>query len=478
MSNPKNWLLCTDVYKMGHADQYPPDTTEVYSYLTARSDKKYDSLVFFGLQYILSEYLGAGALKKTLTKENINEFIVEYESILGVSGDKWRKRLEALSRLPHLPLEIRALPEGSIVKPGTVLMTVRNTVTEYYWLPGFLESLFLHVWNPCTVATYSRKYRRLSQAMAEKTCDNTDHVPYSVHDFGYRGASSNETAAISGAAHLVNFLGSDTVLASHLIRTHYAPDPATQISVSVPASEHSVMCSYGRDGEIDAFEHMLTLYPTGIVSIVSDTYNVYHAVSVLASLLSERILARDGRVVFRPDSGEPRLIICGDPSGSSPEVRAGVLQLLWRVFGGTVNSKGYRVLNPKVGLIYGDGMFYERYADILDAMEKQGWASSNLVIGVGGILVQSHSRDDLGFAIKASQIKVDGKLIPIKKDPITDPGKKSLSGYLMQKDGVVKENCSWEEMESGDLKLVYSSHIRYEPQTIESIRARVMAPII
>lgn len=413
-----NTLLSTDVYKLLHGEQYPPDTTEVYSYLEAR--KPGSQVVWFGLQYYINQYLG-----EPVTRKDVKEFIEYYQMILGPQPEAKFQRFYDLADLGYWPLEIKALPEGDLVDTKNALMTIRNTHPEFAWCVGYLESLLLKVWNPCTVATFSLKYKQLVEYYASRTCDNTDHVPFAVHDFGYRGVSSEETAAISGAAHLLNFLGTDTIPAIRMINENYQPrNKNTVIGASVPASEHSVMCSYTKAGEFQAFDRMLELYPTGIVSIVSDTYDLWNVLNNWAGSRKKEIRARTGKVVFRPDSGDPIEIICGDKK------KEGAIDILWRIFGGTKNEKGYKVLHPSVGLIYGDGMYYERFQRMLARLEEKGFASSNLVIGVGGLLLQSHTRDDFGFAIKATNIIRGGKSIPIFKDPITDPGKKSKTGYL------------------------------------------------
>lgn len=439
-----NPMLCTDTYKFGHMEQYPPGTTKVYSYLLARSDKKMPSTLFYGLQYYLK------LLEVKPTQAMMDEFLDYRKAILGTDASKGvQDKLAALVKLGYFPLKIKAVREGSDIPVRNVLMTIENTVPGFHWVVGFFESLLLKVWNTSTVASYSKKLKGLCKKYADETCDNEGHLPFQVHDFGYRGCSSEETAAISGSAHLINFMGSDTVTANKLIRETYGC--TGPIGLSVPATEHSVMCAYGQENELQAFERMLDLYPTGIVSIVSDTYDLWNVLTNFAAKLKSRILARDGRVVFRPDSGDPPKIICGDPdAGTGSDEWLGALQLLDRTFGHTVNSKGFRVINPKVGLIYGDGMFFERFDRTLGLMKEMGYASSNLVIGVGGLLLQQHNRDDQGFAIKATFAEVDGVTRELMKDPVTDTKKKSHKGLLaLYKDArgryYTKDRCTAEE---------------------------------
>lgn len=466
----RNTLLATDVYKLGHMEFYPEGTTKIYSYLCARSSKKYTEAVFFGLQYYLKEYLS-----RPVTHEDVDEFLVYRKSILGHNPDMVVRRVRALADLGYWPISIKAAPEGSVIGIKNVLATITNTHQDFAWTVGFLESLLLKVWNTTTVASQSLNYRRLFEKFAAETSDIPDLVPFQVHDFGYRGCSSEETAALSGMAHLVSFLGTDTVLAVKCAREYYgAVEP---VGLSVPATEHSVMCAFGRENEIGAFRRMLSQNPSGIVSIVSDTYDLWNVLTRFASELKPEILSRDGKVVFRPDSGDPKKILCGDSTATDERARKGAIRLLDEMFGSTINSRGYRQLNPKVGLIYGDGMFYERIEDILATMREMGYASTNLVIGVGGILLQQHNRDDLGFAIKATFARVNGEDRELFKDPITDTVKKSHKGLMvLEKRGreyVTVDRADAESEGSGVLRIVFQDGKLYNETTFSQVRALV-----
>lgn len=452
-----NPLLGTDVYKMSHMEMYAPGTTKVYSYLCARSDKNFNEVLYFGLQYYLKEYLST-----KLTPEMGEEFISYKTMITGECSEDVKHKIRSLCKLGYFPIKIKSIREGSIIPPKNALFTITNTLPEYYWVVGFVESLLIKVWYPTTVATCSLKYRRFVDAIWSETVDDSqlDNRFFAVHDFGYRGDTSEEGAGISGAAHLLNFLGSDTVLAHPFVDRYYdASLLSKSVMLSVPASEHSVMCSYGRDNEFEGFSNIIDKYPKGIVSIVSDTFNVYTVLTDFVARLKDKILARNGTVVFRPDSGNPEYVICGDPNAdpNSPEGK-GCIRLLDEMFGSTVNSKGYKVLNPKVGLIYGDGMYFARYETVMNRLKSMGYAASNLVIGVGGIL-RNHSRDTLGFAIKATYVEVNGESREIEKDPYTDKGKKSHKGLfkVSKEDGVwvTKDRASLEEEDGGLLELVF-----------------------
>ncbi|AYV81659.1 MAG: nicotinate phosphoribosyltransferase [Harvfovirus sp.] len=460
---------------MGHCEQYVPHCENVYSYLIARSTKTYDHAVFFGLQYYLKKYLSQG-----ITKQMAEEFLDARFRILGSHSKEVSGKIRALGNLGYFPLRIKAVKEGSVVPNKNVLMTITNTIPEFYWTVGFVESLLLKVWYTTTVATCSFQYRKAVDKYFSETVDKDQYYlkPFQVHDFGYRGDSSEEGAGLSGMAHALSFTGSDNVMTLPFANEYYYGRADNKpVILSVPASEHSVMCSFGQDNEIGAFRHMLAKYPSGIVSIVSDTYDIWRVLTEYAEILKEDILKRDGKVVFRPDSGNPEFIICGDP-GAMPGTNAfkGAIRLLDEKFGSKKNKLGYKVLNPKVGLIYGDGMHLSRYVAVLQRLKEMGYAASNLTIGVGGVL-RYHNRDTMSFAIKATNVIVNGKAKAIKKDPITDPGKKSHTGLLMleKKDFIWRthDNVSTEVEKTGELIPVFENGKLLYEQSIHNIRERI-----
>jgi nicotinamide phosphoribosyltransferase len=480
-----NPLLGTDVYKMGHMEQYKPGTTETYSYLIARTERTYSHTVFFALRYWLKTYL-----TRRLTPEMGEEFLENRQAILGSNSPEIVRKVQALCKLGYFPIEVKAVKEGTVMPVRNVLMTLRNTLPEFEWVPGFLESLIIKIWDAISTASCSFTYRQIVNAMYERTVQSELMFlqEFAVHDFGYRGSKSEEEAAITGGGHLLSFTGSDTVPAREWLIRNYNADRKSPFILSVPASEHSVMCSFGRGDEIDAFRNMLRLYPEGIVSIVSDTYNVYHVCSKdgFAGMLKDEILARPegSKVVFRPDSGDPEKVICGDPDApvGSNEWK-GVLRLLEEVFGSEVNSKGFKQLNPKVGLIYGDGMYLGRYVRTLARLEEMGYATSNLVIGVGGIL-RNHSRDSMGFALKATHVVNDGVSVDIEKDPVTDPKKKSHKGLMYLErdvDGAYRtvDQCTEEEEQGGLLEVAFrDGEMIGEDPVFAEVRAMVQKALI
>jgi nicotinamide phosphoribosyltransferase len=337
-----NTVLATDSYKLTHWNQYPKDTEVVYSYLESRPGATYPYTVFFGLQSILKQIEGV-----VVTEANVNAAAVlstahfssgkrfNYKGWMHVVNDHGGK----------LPLHIKAVAEGSVIPTGNVLMTVENTCDECYWLTNAVESLLTHVWYPSTVATLSRSVKELIALHLEKTADSMDALSFMLHDFGYRGASSNESAAIGGAAHLVNFLGTDTLLAMLLLLEDYDAD-LSNLAFSVPATEHSVMTALGKDDEFAVVDQLLEEYPDGILSTVADSYDIYNYVEQICTTYKDRILARDGVVVVRPDSITQR-----HPYPSALVVW--IAERLWESFGGTMNSKGFKVLDPHVRIIWG-----------------------------------------------------------------------------------------------------------------------------
>jgi nicotinamide phosphoribosyltransferase len=316
----------------------------------------------------------------------------------------------------RLPVVIKAVEEGSVVDVQNVLMTIENTDPLCYWLPNYLETLLLKVWYPITVATLSRAIRRVFLSALERSGDPA-LIDFKLHDFGYRGVSSEETAGIGAAAHLINFRGTDTVAGIRVLQHYYHSDAME--GFSVPAAEHSTITAWGRDREAQAYDNMLRQFPQGIVAVVSDSYNVYDACEkIWGELLHDKVLARQGTLVVRPDSGTPR------------EVVLKVLEILGEKFGYEINGKGYRVLNPKVRVIQGDGVNYWTIQDLLTAMNRAGWSADNIAFGMGGALLQQLNRDTQKFAFKCSNVTVNGEDHDVFKDPVEGHDKASKRGRL------------------------------------------------
>jgi len=412
MTNLDNILLLTDSYKVTHHRQYPPGTRHVYSYFESRGGR-FPETIFFGLQYFLKKYL----LGKVVTEEKIRMA----ESILGrhfAGQELFHKKGWLHIAKKHngrLPVRIKAVPEGTSVPTGNVLMTVENTDPDCYWLVNYLETLLVQVWYPSTIATHSGFLKKRILRSLQET-GSPDELEFKLHDFGFRGVSSVETAALGSAAHLVHFLGTDT-LAGLVMADEYYHEP--NAGFSIPASEHSTMTSWGKENEGDAMENMLDQFPTGLVAVVSDSFDIYKACRDLwGSRLKEKILARDGALVIRPDSGDPLQVL--------PKL----LDILGEAFGTDINAKGYRVLPSQVRLIQGDGVDADAIDRILDALQKNGWSADNLAFGSGGGLLQKFDRDTSKYAFKCSEVTVESRRVEVFKDPVTDPGKRSKRGRL------------------------------------------------
>lgn len=452
----ENLILLTDSYKFSHWNQYPKGTQHVYSYLESRGGQ-WEETVFFGLQYILQKYL-----TKPITAQDIDE--AEEFSKAHFGNDRqfnragWERILNVHGGL--LPVRIKAVPEGTVVNVKNVLMTIENTDPELPWLTNYLETLLLQVWYPTTVATLSREYKKLIAASLEKTGDIAG-LPFKLHDFGFRGASSVEAAALGGAAHLVNFMGSDTVEGILMLRKHYG---AAMAGFSIPATEHSTITSWGQAHEVDAFRNLLEQNPTGLVACVSDSYDIIHACRQLwGRELKDLVLSRQGTLVVRPDSGEPDLMVIA------------VLKALGEAFGYTYNEKKFKVLPPQVRVIYGDGIDLDMLPKILYSMRQDGWSTDNVAFGCGGALLQKVNRDTQRFAIKCSNVVIDGKDQVVFKNPVSDPGKASKKGrlalYKDSKDGKFytgKPECNC----CDQLQTVYENGKLLVVDTLDQIRDR------
>jgi nicotinamide phosphoribosyltransferase len=403
----------TDSYKPTHWPQYPDATQKVYSYFESRGGK-FPTTLAFGMQAKLKKHF----VGKVLTQEKIDEAYEIYASHFGNPAffnlEGWQRMLKKHGG--YLPLSIKAVPEGTEVPVSNVLYTVENTDVEFPWLTNYVESILVQLWYPMTVATQSLYLRRLILKALEKSGDPA-LVDFKLHDFGYRGVTCPEQAMLGGMAHLVSFKGTDTVPALIGARKYYGEKMA---GFSIPASEHSTMTSWGRDGEGAAYENMLDSYPEdAMIACVSDSFNVFEACEKLwGTLLRDKINKRRGTLVIRPDSGDPLTVV--------PQV----LNILAAKFGATKNEKGYKVLSPRVRVIQGDGVSYESLPKIMDAVMTAGFSMDNLAFGSGGALLQKMDRDTQKCAFKAACAVVDGVARDVYKDPITDPGKKSKAGKL------------------------------------------------
>ena len=410
MKLAKNIILNTDSYKVSMFKQYPAGTTGVYSYIESRGGR-YDSTLMFGLQAFIKEYL-----LEPITQADIDvadEILTAHGEPFNRAG--WQYILD--THKGYLPVVIRAVPEGTVVPVKNVLATIENTDPECFWLTTYLETALLRaVWYPTTVATQSYTIKRVILDYLEKTGDPS-LIDFKLHDFGARGVSSMESAGIGGAAHLVNFMGSDTITGVLFAREYYNAGIA---GFSIPAAEHSTITSWGRDSEVKAYENMLTQFakPGSIVAVVSDSYDVFNAASKLwGEELKEKVIASGATVVIRPDSGDPETVC------------RRLVQILHEKFGAVKNSKGFFVLN-NVRLIQGDGVNEQSIRSILGSFMAYGYSADNIAFGMGGALLQQVDRDTQKFAMKCSSAQINGEWVDVQKDPVTDSGKKSKAGRV------------------------------------------------
>lgn len=480
-----NPITLIDGYKLDHRRQYPAGTTHVYSNWTPRMSRVagQDEVVFFGLQYFLAKYLSED-FEHDFFYEPVDRVVREYaRRVNGYLGPNsiGTDHILALRNLGYLPLEFRAVPEGTRVPLRVPMLTVENTHPDFAWLVNYFETLMSCVmWLPCTSATTALRMRRTLEAAAAKTGSPAAFVDWQGHDFSFRGMGGPEAAALSGAGHLLYFTGTDTIPAIELIENYYDPPTGYLVGGSVPATEHSVMCAGGEVGELETFERLLDLYPAGIVSVVSDTWDLWNVLTEILPSLRARIMARPGKLVIRPDSGDPVKIICGDPSApAGSSTRKGVVELLWECFGGTFTSTTHRLLDDHIGCIYGDSINIERAEAITSGLAAKGFASANMVFGVGSYTYQYVTRDTFGFAMKATHVEIAGRKIDIFKKPITDDGvKNSAKGRLSVMANAATGrleliNQATPEQEAASLlRPVWRDGEFLRPETFDVIRAR------
>lgn len=495
-----NASLLTDGYKLDHRRQYPKGTEYVYANWTPRSngympDAK-DGAVVFGIQYFIKKYLIDRFNNDFFNLPEdvaVAQFKRRVDTFLG-KNEVGSEHIRELHRLGYLPIRLKALPEGSICPIRVPMITVVNTNPKFFWLTNFLETIMsCELWLPMTSATTSRLYRKELERHAEKTGFTPDiNLGFLCHDFSMRGMAGLEAAITSGMGHLTSFVGSETLPAIEAVEKYYNANAEKEIiAMTVPASEHSVMCAGGKEDEFETFKRFITeIYPSGFCSIVSDTWDLWKVITDYLPRLKDTIMARDGRLVIRPDSGNPVDIICGLPQSDIDDMSfeeiyenkseiVGVYELLWNIFGGTINEKGYKVLDPHIGVIYGDSITRERQKEIYHRLEVKGFAATNLVLGVGSFTFQYVTRDCLGFAMKATWCQINGEAREIFKSPKTDSGmKKSLKGLIrVDKDqyGIYyATDCVSPEQEAGGcLEVVFEDGKLIKETTFNQIRERL-----
>lgn len=532
-----NPILAIDSYKLAHITMYPENIIGTYLNLTPRSIRhfeklippqfKYDNkIVAVGMQMAIQDIVDTFTdefFSKPL-EQTLEIYTDTIRPFIGFDEDSETKivaEITKLHNLGYLPLEIKALPEGSLVPVQTPVMTIKFSENGFAWLQGYLETyISQNTWKTITIATVARLYRKILEFWAEKTCDNNDHITWQGHCFADRGMSGTEDATKMGIAHATQFEGSDSVHAAYAAK-HIYGFKSPLFAASVPATEHQIMqLGINESSERDTILRLIKQYPTGVMSVVCDTEDYWNTLTNILPSLKEEILARTpnslglAKFVVRPDSGDPTDVICGvrinqkfsnctleealdntfmgssyiqwednyykvnykdtEPTQISENEEKGSIEILWDTFGGTINSKGYKVLNPRVGLIYGDSITPERAYEICKRLEAKGFASSNVVLGIGSYAYNYHTRDTLGMAIKCTAAWDDkGNLIETQKVVKTDSGKKSAKGLLhVSSDFVTTDSVTPEVEATGMLQTIYKDNKKTFETDFEAIRAR------
>lgn len=482
-----NPMLLTDFYKISHRIMSEEGTEKIYSTFTPRGSRipEINEVVFFGLQGFIKDYL-INYFNENFFELPKEQVVEDYKRTIKYTlGEHCAitNHIEELHDLGYLPIKIMAVPEGSKIPMRVPVFTIENTDKRFYWLTNFLETFVsASMWKVITATTIAGRYRDICEKWADKTADSHDHINWQCHNFSYRGMSGNEDAITTGAGHLLFGTGTDTIPSIQYLEHFYNADIEKElVAGSVLATEHSIQCQYQDDYRY--YKRMLTeVAPEGIISIVSDGYDYWNVIENVIPSLKDVILNRNGKLVVRPDSGDPVKIICGDINSKEKSVRKGSIECLWDIFGGHVNSKGYKVLNPHIGLIYGDAITPERAEEIFKQLERKGFSAENVVYGVGSYSLGFTTRDTFMFALKATYTIIDGEEKFIFKDPKTDNGiKKSQRGMVAVVetenginfvDGLNREDYS--KLDNNMLEIVFEDGKLLRDDKLSNIRKRVM----
>lgn len=482
-----NPMLLADFYKLSHRKAYPEGMELCYSTWTPRTSriKAIDHVVAFNFQGFIKNYLMDVfdmLFFGTPKEQVVADYVRIVKNTLGDPNPD-TSHIEALHDLGYLPLEIRAVPEGTLIPLRCPMLTVHNTDPRFFWLTNYIETLAsCELWQGSTSATIAHQYKKLLTKYAMNTAGDASFVPFQGHDFSMRGMSCLGAACTSGAGHLLSFVGTDTIPAIQYLEQLYNANVEKElVGCSVPATEHSVECANGMD-EYATIKRLITeVYPKGIVSRVCDTWDFFGVVTNILPMLKTEIMARDGKLVIRPDSGDPVKIVCGDPNATTEAERKGAVELLWDIFGGTASPMGYKLLDPHIGLIYGDAITLERCEAICAGLQAKGFASTNVVFGIGSYTYQYNTRDTFGFALKSTLCKIKGDQKVIFKSPKTDDGTKvSQKGCVMvvQEEGKIHyvDGLFLTDRNEADLlRPIFKDGRLLVDDTLASIRERLAA---
>ncbi len=485
MNTALNAMILCDFYKISHREQYPQKTEYVYSTWTPRESRieGIEQVLSFGHQGFIKEYLIEFFQTHFFSKPK-NEVVAAYsriiKSTLGVE-DPPTKHIEELHDLGYLPLSIKSLPEGTLVPIRTPVLTIINTDPRFFWLTNYIETLASsELWMSSTSATIAFQYRKILNKYANETGADLGFVPFQGHDFSMRGMGGLHSSMLSGLGHLLSFVGTDTIPAIYRAEKYYNANVEKEmIGTSIPATEHSVMCANGQD-ERTVFKRLLTeVYPNGFLSVVSDTWDFWNIVGQVLPEMKSLIMKRNGKLVIRPDSGDPVKIICGDLESDNIFAKKGLIESLWDIFGGTENEKGFKVLDSHIGAIYGDSITLKRCESICALLKKKGFVSTSVVYGIGSYTYQYNTRDTFGFALKSTACVIDGQEFQLFKNPKTDSGvKKSQKGRVavFQEHGKIwhKEEYGLKDQIAGDLlQEVFRNGKILVDESLADIRKRV-----
>lgn len=479
-------LLC-DFYKTSHMNLYPKGTETVYSTWTPRQSliPGIEKVVVFGQQKLIKEYL-ITFFNENFFERNKEEVVSEYARVLKYSlgtPNPETQHIEKLHDLGYLPISIKSLPEGSVSNIRVPILTIENTLPQFFWVTNYLETLMsCELWQSVTSATLAHEYKKLLNKYAQETGGDLGFVNFQGHDFSMRGMSSLNSSISSGMGHLLSFSGTDTIPAILGHEEFYNANIEKElVGCSIPATEHSIECAYGNDKEY-ILDIITNKNATGMVSVVSDGYDFWNVVGNILPSMKEEIMKRDGKLVIRPDSGDPVKIVCGDLNPFKKQdahntlIEKGLIECLWDTFGGTVNEAGYKVLDSHIGAIYGDSITLKRADEICSQLKAKGFCSTNIVFGIGSFTYQYNTRDTFGFAMKATSVTINGDEKAIFKAPKTDNGvKTSQKGRVAVVNGLLVENLNekTQNVEGNQLREIFRDGTLLIDESLATIRARL-----